>query len=130
MMLRRWPDFRCDVDGPRVSCEGSLRPTPVGAEYRVSVHYTVGRRPRVAVIDPPLSRREQEPDEPIPHTFNDLTPGREKPCLHFHGEFRPDRLLSNTILPWLVEWLAHYEIWRATGVWTGGGVDHRPGLKP
>lgn len=81
------------------------------------------------MLDPRLRRREQRPDEPIPHTFNDRFPGREEPCLHYRGEFRSDRLLASTILPWFVEWLAHYEIWRATGIWTGGGVEHRKGAK-
>ena len=129
MMLRRWPGFTCDLNGGRVSCEGILRPTPLGADYRVRVRYTVGRRPRASVIDPLLRRREQQRDEPIPHTFNDRIPGREEPCLHFRGEFRSDRLLANTILPWLVEWLAHYEVWRATGIWTGGGIEHGDGAK-
>jgi len=29
--------------------------------------------------------------------------------------------LADTILPWAAEWLAHYEIWFATGTWYGGG---------
>jgi len=29
--------------------------------------------------------------------------------------------IASTILPWASEWLFHYEIWRATGEWTGGG---------
>ena len=30
-------------------------------------------------------------------------------------------LLATTIFPWTAEWLLHYEIWLATGEWTGGG---------
>jgi hypothetical protein len=29
--------------------------------------------------------------------------------------------IANTIVPWTSEWLAHYEIWLATGDWQGGG---------
>jgi hypothetical protein len=31
-------------------------------------------------------------------------------------------LLGDTILPWTAEWLLHYEIWRATEKWMGGGI--------
>ena len=130
MMNHRWPDFCCHVRGGSLSCEGPLRPTPLSIVHRVRLRYAPGRRPRVRVIDPPLSRREEQPDVPIPHTFKDRSPGNEEPCLHYRGEFRSDRFLANTILPWLVEWLAHYEVWRATGIWTGGGVEHERGPKP
>lgn len=33
-------------------------------------------------------------------------------------------LLSTTVVPWTAEWLIHYEVWLATGQWTGGG--HAP----
>jgi hypothetical protein len=42
-------------------------------------------------------------------------------CLCYPEEWQPTMLIARTILPWTVEWLAHYEIWRATGHWTGGG---------
>jgi hypothetical protein len=30
-------------------------------------------------------------------------------------------LMVDTTLPWTAEWLINYEIWRATGLWYGGG---------
>jgi hypothetical protein len=42
-------------------------------------------------------------------------------CLYYPGQWRPDLLLSTTIVPWTAEWLMHYELWLATGHWTGGG---------
>jgi hypothetical protein len=30
--------------------------------------------------------------------------------------------LAKTIIPWIYDWLFHYEIWLATGDWTGGGI--------
>lgn len=31
--------------------------------------------------------------------------------------------MSTSIVPWLGLWIIHYEGWRATGHWEGGGVD-------
>ena len=52
----------------------------------------------------------------LPHTY----PGNEL-CLFYPGEWQHDRFLAVTIVPWTAEWLLHYEIWLATGEWTGGG---------
>lgn len=32
--------------------------------------------------------------------------------------------LADTIIPWTLDWLMHYEFWLATGKWRGGGVEH------
>ena len=32
--------------------------------------------------------------------------------------------LSETIIPWAIEWLKYYELWRITGKWLGGGIEH------
>jgi hypothetical protein len=42
-------------------------------------------------------------------------------CLHLEDEWTPDMLMVDTTLPWTAEWLINYEIWKATGVWYGGG---------
>ena len=34
---------------------------------------------------------------------------------------RITKLISNTIIPWTIEWLYFYELWLATGEWLGGG---------
>jgi hypothetical protein len=38
-------------------------------------------------------------------------------------------LIATSIVPWASEWLLHYEIWRATGTWTGGGHEPKQGSK-
>jgi hypothetical protein len=30
-------------------------------------------------------------------------------------------LIADSTVPWSVEWLIYYEIWKATGDWHGGG---------
>jgi len=38
-------------------------------------------------------------------------------------------LIADTIIPWASEWLFHYEIWKVTKTWHGGGHDPSPGKK-
>ena len=93
--------------------EGEIKPTPLSRIYRIHIRYRTGKRPEVTVAEPALRSR---PGEDLPHTF----PG-ERLCLNYPAEWRPTMLMAHTLLPWTAEWLAYYEIWLATGVWTGGG---------
>lgn len=79
-------------------------------------------RPRVTVVNPRLERPHD--GGALPHVF----PG-DALCLYYDGDFddRAD-LLVDTVVPWVSEWLYHYELWVATGDWHGGGIhpDTRP----
>lgn len=59
----------------------------------------------------------------LPHVYDNR---KQVLCLFYpkHREFLPTMLCSETIIPWACEWLLHYEIWLATGVWTGGDAPH------
>lgn len=56
------------------------------------------------------------PAKSIPHTYTDGSL-----CLHDFSEWRGHMVIADTTLAWTAEWLIHYEIWRATGDWHGGG---------
>lgn len=101
---------------------GVVQPLPLSDEYRVRIEYALGEAPKTWVESPILRSREEGGD--IPHVYWDEGP---RPCLYLprSGEWRGERLLAATIVPWLLEWLVFYEDWHATGEWRGGGV-HPP----
>ena len=83
--------------------------------------------PRVFVINPPLIRREEELEKPIPHLYRQ--PAAKLPpqlCLYWPDgvEFKADKYLADTVLPWASEWLGYYELWHATGTWAGPEAPH------
>lgn len=47
-----------------------------------------------------------------------------RPCLYWPrtAEWDGSMLLAEVVVPWTSEWLAHYEIWLATGKWHGRGI--------
>ena len=94
--------------------------------------YRLDAAPRVTITAPKLMRRPEEPDSPIPHTYDFNTPGRERPCLYYPrgAEWSPDKPLATTVMPWLLTWLVDYEVWYATGVWLGGGIAHGSVKRP
>jgi hypothetical protein len=111
--------------------------TGFSATYRVRVLYVMDPFrdgyelnyplfPEVTVRSPTLERRAESPDEPIPHVFEERTARYPPLCLFdpaLNG-WAPTQSIADTTLPWTADWLRFYEIWQATGIWTGGGREH------
>ena len=97
---------------------GFLQPSSLSRRYLIQVHYKIGQEPKVIVLEPELKSLQ---GSKIPHQYNSGAL-----CLYYppDNSWRPSLLLAKTVLPWASEWLLFYEIWLATGIWYGGGVDH------
>jgi len=114
-----FPRARTRIQRSELSWEADITPTPLSEVYRVGLTYKLGEPPDVHVFSPKLERLEKCP---LPHVYKG-----EMLCLYLPraGEWRADKFLALTIVPWTSEWLANYEVWRATGgVWCGGGTSH------
>lgn len=98
----------------RLTCTFRLQPSAASGTYTLRLEYRHRRRPRVWVIDPQLTLHPGATR--VPHVF-----GEGDLCLWYPGEWTDDMLLAHTVVPWAADWLFHYEIWLATGTWTGGG---------
>jgi hypothetical protein len=124
--LRHFWGLEARIGPGALEAVGSVRPSPLAEKYMIRVVYQLGKPPKLWVLDPRLRRRS--PEEPIPHVHDDHYGLR--PCLYYPAtwEWRPNLHLALTLVPWVLEWLTFYEIWLATGIWLGEGVDHR-GLK-
>jgi hypothetical protein len=92
---------------------GTIQPTAMSRTYTVRITYTRRSYPKVRIVAPKL---ESRPGESLPHVFSNGTL-----CLHVEEDWTPDMLIVNTTVPWTSEWLIHYEIWKFTGEWYGGG---------
>ncbi|MFE9425300.1 hypothetical protein ACFYNO_20270 [Kitasatospora sp. NPDC006697] len=110
-----YPQGRGRIErGGRLVFDVQLQPTIASCTYSVRIEYALGRQPQVRVLDPPLRLREGASE--IPHIYS-----ANRICLHLPDEWTADMQIADTIAPWLSEWLAHYELWLATGTWLGGG---------
>ena len=98
----------------------TLQPTALSREYTVQISYRPSSIPRVKV----QSQLPTRPGEPLPHVYREGVL-----CLHKVGEWSPDMLIADTIVPWTCEWLIHYEIWLAIGEWYGGGEELSGGVR-
>lgn len=112
------PQTRGQIHHGRLDCRVPIQPSPASQTYSARIQYRHRANPRVHIVEPTLALH---PDSShLPHVY----PGNEL-CLFYPGEWQHQMLLATTILPWTAEWLLHYEIWLATGEWTGGGY-HPP----
>jgi hypothetical protein len=125
-MMRVWPALESRLQSGLLVVTGVVRPTRITREYRIRLTYRDYGAPKVYVVSPKLERRPQEPEIPIPHTYEFATPGNEHPCVYYSKsrEWTPHMLLATSIMPWLLSWLLDYEFWYATGEWLGGGMPH------
>lgn len=96
---------------------GKLQPTPVSPVYTVRLRYN-GSYPRVHVLEPKPDPGHQRR---LPHVYS----GNEL-CLYTPGEWKRSMPLATTVIPWIAEWLLHYELWLATDGWSGGGHVYAP----
>jgi len=92
-----------------------LRPLDSFTNYRVRINYELKIRPKAFVISPGLALRAGETR--IPHTFGP----NDRPCLFMPHEWNDQKVLADTVVPWLSLWLFYYEMWHMTGEWLGGG---------
>jgi len=94
--------------------DGELTPSHFSQSYSIQMNYRIGKRPKVQVVAPELDVPQKCTEI---HMFGD-----HSLCLHLSQEWRADMLLEKTIIPWTSEWLLHYELWKITGKWHGGGL--------
>lgn len=69
-------------------------------------------------------------DEFVPHCYHRFYESDDneyvKLCLYYpkYKEWTKSMFLSETIIPWAIDWIKYYELWRITGKWLGGGIVH------
>lgn len=109
--------------GPnKLKWDGELKSSPIGDAYLIKIIYELHSSPQVFVVKPEkLSLPEGEVR--LKHVYSHE---KQKLCLYYPKakEWSGSQYLTNTILPWTIEWLYHYEIWLITGEWLGGGIVH------
>jgi len=114
-----FPSFRTNRPGGELVANGEVQPTPRSSKYRLRITCrATDNIPQVHVVSPLLGPRE--PGGSLPHIYLG-----DRLCLYlpFSGEWSKHRSIAQTIIPWAIDWLFHYEVWHATGEWLGGGVE-------
>ncbi|MGM4882669.1 MULTISPECIES: hypothetical protein [Rhizobium] len=122
-MSAAWPLFaQRRFRAEAIIWRGMLKPH--SRPYEVEIAYSMDMvldGPEVRVLSPGLTRLPGNPEGSIPHVYN----RDNDPVLCLFDPAREQwsgwRLVSETTVPWAIDWLACYEFWLMTGVWDGGG---------
>ena len=117
-----FPESSCIIKKNIMIWNGSLRPTSLSKEYNVTVKYDGINSPETWVWGDELLKLDA-PD--FPHHYHiDIKEKKVEMCLFVprFNEWNKSQLISDTIIPWAIEWLYFYEIWLVTGIWCGGGI--------
>lgn len=112
-MRSYFPQFRYRRVKNKPTWIGYLQPTEESPRYQIKVEYGTSY-PKVWVLKPILV-------EDAPHRYPD-----KSLCLYFPRDrsWTRKKYICTTIIPWVSEWLAFYELWCVTGIWHGPEVPH------
>ena len=116
----------CKLGMGKLFWKQRVRPSKLSRSYDITVKYN-GITPEVYLYNQGIMMKE---DEYIPHCYrrhyNSKDDEYVKLCLYYpkYHEWSRDMFLSDTIIPWAIDWLYFYELWRITGKWLGGGIEH------
>ena len=114
-MRRMFPGFRlAKFPNGVVAWEGGI--TPANKTYRIGIACKTGRmpaekdeilgRPHVEILSPVPTRREEAPEEEIPHLEYRGHPGYRSLCLYDErgNEWHSGMAIAEMV-PWISEWL-------------------------
>lgn len=113
--LNTLDNWSATSDGRRLVATGAVRPSALSREYRLRVEYVRGRQPKTWLVEPKMQRFEGKLPE---HIYSDGSLCLYRPR---YNEWTPSDFISTHIVPWISEWLLHYEAWLVSGEWYGGG---------
>ena len=113
-------------------CRIVLTPSPHSCSYVVKVSYGLywpWNIPKVFLLSPALQRRD---NQKIPHLYEYDSQGHARLCVYdpHQKEFRPQQLLADSFVPWILTWLNTYEFWLLTGQWIYSQVHAAPKKDP
>lgn len=118
-MKRLFPGDELKLGHNNFTWVGYLKSSPLGNSYKVKIVLEKDKNPDVFIVDP-VKLALAEGKTKLEHVYDHQ---KQKLCLYYFDDrgWNSTKLISNTIIPWTIEWLYHYEIWLVTGDWLGGG---------
>jgi len=123
----RYPDLKLVMSGPwLIIWEGPLR--SFSREYCVRIFwhrwwpddlFEVPRDwPQVFVLDPQPQPRD---DQPLQHVYQRTHPIKICAWDPKAKDWDASQAIADTVIPYAIQWLCSYELWRVTGEWSAPG---------
>ena len=116
---QRYPNFHCKIVwNKKLVCKGEIKSPETNELYKFLIEYNYFGVPKSYIISPILQY------DPKIHLYKD-----KSLCLYDWREDPWDnsKHISNTIIPWIGEWIVYFEIYKLTGKWIGFEAEHDNG---
>ena len=125
-LSQAYPCSTCRLVRNVLTWRATIKPTSFSRSYDATLIYNGHQPPRISIGGESLRKLD---DPSFPHRYEiDAAHNKVRICLYYPGDLDYSKPFSETIVPWISEWLFHYEIWLATDRWSGGGI-HPPSGK-
>jgi len=113
-LKRVFPDSFVQLRHQKLVWRDRVQPRPSCVPYLVQLR---AEPVKVAlhVLDPALVPNQAGQ---LPHVYDDGSL-----CVARPKDWHRGMLFVDTFVPWALEWLFYYELWRATDMWMGDGRD-------
>jgi hypothetical protein len=107
--------FKTRIANGMLVCTGELRPTGECDKYKLRIEYIPGLHPMVYIKSP------QIPQTGEIHIYREGFL-----CLFNPAEtsWKDTNKLTEYTIPWAIEWIICYELWKITGKWEGKESSH------
>jgi len=108
-------DFlKCRIENDTLICTGVLQPENCN-RYKIRILFRAGFSPQIFILSPNI-----KPSADI-HIYKE-----GNLCLYYPGDLKwkfTTKIAEYTI-PWIVEWIVYYELWKLSGKWEGAEKSH------
>lgn len=111
---RRYNFLKCNIINGTLIITGELQPELCDL-YKIRIEFREGHTPMVFITSPHIVH------QPAIHIYKEGCL-----CLYYPGDFkwRNSTKIADYTIPWIVEWILYYEIWKITGKWEGAEHVH------
>jgi hypothetical protein len=119
-LKKYFPDSKSFIRNDELVWKGYLQPSELSQKYLIKIVYRRERHPDVYVLEPkPLTLAEEKTS--LEHVYDTK---KQHICIYYKRakEWDETKFIADIIVPWVSEWLLHYEYWVTTGSWHGGGI--------
>jgi hypothetical protein len=107
--------LKCRIENDTLICVGEVQPDHC-EKYKIRIEFRAGHHPQVFVTSPTIL---QSPDI---HVYSNGSL-----CLFYPPDmkWKDSTKIAAYTIPWTIEWIMLYELWKLTGKWEAAEVLHR-----
>jgi hypothetical protein len=106
--------LKCKIENGTLICTGELQPENCD-KYKIRIEFREGFMPNVFIVSPFITPKSEI------HMYSEGCL-----CLFYPKEFKwmNTTKIADFTIPWIVEWILFYELWKVTGQWEGKEQSH------